>query len=617
MAIAEADLVEQPAADEAGVVEALTAGEAYLYALLSDQSGLDLAEFLWTDEATPDACWRAYPFQWSWWRAKQARGVDQGARSIGKSERICAGACAFPFSYPQNEHAITAPEGGHLDKLTDRIEMRIRACWLLTQMVRGGRGGITHRPFKINWANGARTYTMLPQRSGIGVKGSHPVWLDVDEAQDMSERTWKELPEVVRWEVPGARWTCHGVSKGVRDQFFDITQPNSGWDVNHITAMQKPTWNNEEREQKIKDYGGSPESPDYKRNVLGDHGDSQNRIFVLAALMAGVDTRETSDYLKFEYFKRTITGDQIASRLGSKSAVEASTAEAIAEIISLVDIPKTHAKYDTTWVGMDVGLVGDPTEILVFGEYQPDAKERAEHRRNAIAVPEEGDSRFKLLTRLQLFRLPEPLQVELLMWVIDVYRPKALALDGTGIGLPLFQALQQKAGTSRLVSFEVDANASDEEKALASAEQGKARHALTVIKNYKFNEKVLIEFDETRAAELPVGATTQEIVEKAGIKQVAKDRATDVLRTLVDHRRMLFPLDDEVINQMNGQTYSYSSEPVDAYGKRRMVYSSGTFHILDAARMFALAWSQARIEELMSTPEPPRKPVIDSFLGGF
>lgn len=610
-----------PAVDEfdpTKVYEELTDEEMALVAIMTDPSGIDQAEFTWVDnnphpDGTIDGCFRCHPFQWPWWQNRDERQIDQAARDVGKSTRIQARSCAFPFIYPGQEMAITAPEGTHLDKLTDALEVRIYASWLLTQMVIGGRGGIRHRPFRLMWASGARLYCMLPQRSGLGVKGSHCVWLDCDEGQDITERTWRELPETVRWEVPGATWLIHGVSKGVIDDFYKMTQEGSGWTVHRITSMHSPFWSEAERVQKIKDYGGSRDNPDYLRNVNGEHGPAMNRIFVLTRLMACQDSIESSRYNTEEYYKVQITDDHVAARVGSKEDVAVGSDRAIAALHEMLDFPRMHEHYDVTWAGMDIGLVSDPSELLVFGEYELSAAERRENLRHQIAVPEPGDSRFKLLTRLKLLRLPEPLQVELIMWVIGFYRPRAFAMDKTGMGAPILQALQHRAGTSRLFVIEPPEDATDAERRDFEEQRSQARNALTVIKGYNFKEKVLIDFDEGKVAELGPNPSMQEMIDKAGIKQTAKDRATDVLRSYVDNSRLLIPNDAEVLNDFNAQTWQYAQEPVDAYGKRRMTYAGGSFHVLDGARMFALGQSQAKIEQIVATPVK-QEPVYDLFL---
>jgi hypothetical protein len=104
------------------VYEALTEEECYLWAILSDESGLDQAEFAYTDETQEDGVFRAWPFQWPWWRCEEQKQIDRGSRSCGKSLSIKFRAFAFPFVCPGEEMVITAPEGVHLDAVTDNIE---------------------------------------------------------------------------------------------------------------------------------------------------------------------------------------------------------------------------------------------------------------------------------------------------------------------------------------------------------------------------------------------------------------------------------------------------------------------------------------------------------------
>lgn len=611
--------------------EALTEEECYLAAILMDPSGVDQAEFLWPNPSEEDGCFRLYPFQFSWWRDEVARSADRCSRDVGKSERICARSCAHPFVNPGEEHALVAPEGSHIDRLTGRIEQRIKSVPFLLEMVTGGARGITHQPFEIDWRSGAQTYSRLPQRSGIGVKGIHAVALDVDEAQDISERAWQEMGLTVRFDIPGARWTIHGVSKGVHDEFWRKTQPNSGFKIYTYTQLHKPGFDNSDEawKQLVKDNGGSEESGDFKRNVFGEHGDIQNRIFVLHHLRACTDDRPEGSDVNDEYYQPTIIGDEIAARVGSKVAVEVSSEEATQAVVEMAEFPMAHVnRFQTFWAGMDVGLVGDPSEICVCAEYLPNKREIELHKRLQIAVPEEGISRLRLVTRVRVLRLPEPLQADLIMWLIDFYRPKAFALDAGGNGLPLFQELQKRAGKSRIMAVaptSPDTNASAEEKAayaVAMEEFNKRRHpqseqaaqALTVIKGYKFGSKIVVDFDEEKVAELGGTPSMKDMIEKAAIEVETKQRATDVLRTMVDNRRFLFPNDSEFIDQLNGQTFTYSNEPIDAYGRRRAIYSTGSFHILDGMRFLALGYSQDQIEKLLKKAEEPPPPVMARFV---
>ena len=157
---------------ETGVYEDLTEEEAYLYAILQDESGLDQAEFSWVEMENDDMCFRCWPFQWSWWRNPSAQQIDQAGRSIGKSLSIKARAFAFPFIHSGEEMVITAPEGVHLDAITDVIETAYLNTRLGSEMLGKGRTGIKHRPFHMNFQNGSRIMGRIPQRDGKGMKGS-------------------------------------------------------------------------------------------------------------------------------------------------------------------------------------------------------------------------------------------------------------------------------------------------------------------------------------------------------------------------------------------------------------------------------------------------------------
>ena len=547
------------------VVEDLTEEEAYLWALLSDESGIDQAEFSWTDAEQRDNCFRAWPFQWSWWRCRDPLQLDQCARSVGKSLSIKVRAFAFPFLHPGQEMVITAPEGVHLDAVTDVIETAFYNTRLGAEMmVKGVRGAVKHKPFHMNFSNGARIMGRIPQRDGRGVKGIHPLWLELDEAQDYPDPGWIELTETLKRGHDGAIWRAHGVTRGVRDRFFKNSQADSSWTVHRYTAQSRPTWTNMERLEKIEQYGGR-DDPDYRRNVLGEHGDATSPLFVLHRLMNCVDDNKVSAYNTDEYQFFKISDSFLLERN--------------LDIIEALQFPAGHKKYKTTWVGYDVGFTNHPSELLVFAEERVSAVEQKTLMKLGKAIPDDGLSRLKLLTRVNLTRIGVSDQVKTILWVVDFYRPEAFSMDKTGNGLPLFQEVQEKN-----------------------------RQQATTIKGYGFSEKILVDFDQT--IEVESDATNAELASKAGIRRNTVDYATDILRTLVDDRRLWLPWDQDLIGEFMGQTFKITKSAMDQYGKR--TYSLGKFHALDAARMAVLGWKQYAIEGLMK--EEKIEPVLDMFV---
>ena len=535
------------------VLEALSEEECYLAAILQDVSGLDLAEFTWHDATRDDGCWRAWSFQWSWFRCLDTMQIDQCARAVGKSQSIALRAFVFPFVHPGQEMVLTAPEKVHLDAITDKIETQLWNTRLSRELLVGGRAGIRHQPFHCNFANGSRIMGRIPQRDGKGVKGMHPIWLEMDEASDYPKAGWNEIVETLNFGMEGSCWRAHGVTRGVRDEFYRHTQPNSGWKVHNFVAMHRPNWTDEERQSKIQKYG-SKNSPDYRRNVWGMHGDQTNPLFVLHRLMRCVDMKDESDYNQYEYHSLRITGEMVDDDQQN--------------IVGLAALPANHkhAKYLGYWIGMDVGFTTDPSEILVFGEEKSKSK-----------APDAPDTELRLLTRLHLQRIRAPQQAELMIHLMQFYKPKVFAMDSTGLGLPLFDIVQNQA---------LD---------LAS-----------LIKGYNFSSKILVDFDQT----IDVNEWTGDPEKEAGIMRNVKEYAQDCLRTLVDQRRIILPLDTDLIGQFEGGTEA-SMPSKDQYGRRRL-FSVGDDHALDAARMAALGWKQYAIELLMATKL--QAPVLDTFM---
>lgn len=570
----------------------LTEEEKYLAVILMDRSGIDQAELLWHEQKSPDGCFRARPYQWGWWRNQDTFQVDLSARTVGKSLSISLRGFAHPFCNPGQEMVVTAAAQVFLDPITDLIEQRLLSTRLSREIFPLGRGAFKHRQFVAKALNGALISGRIPQRDGSGVKGSHPLWLEVDECQDFPDRGYFELIEAVDRGTPGVVWRCHGVTSGVGGWFYDITKGGVNtaplretpkrntddiWTVHRMVAMCRESWSDREREEKIVEYGGSREAPDYLRNVLGQHGPASNVIFILHRLTKCSDDDVSSRYNTDEYFKAEIRDGDLM-RDGTS-------------ILDFLDFPSSLKRYENIWIGMDVGFVGDPSEILVFAEYHPPAAELKADQASHKAVPLDGRSRLKLIARVSLHRIGAPDQTDVILHMIDFFKPRAFSMDKTGNGLPLFQIVQKGL-----------------EDAQDPSEAKRYERALDTIKGYNFSEKIVVDFDQS--IEIPEGATIDEQVKEAGIKRAVLEVSTDHLRDLVDHERMWLPWDIELIKQWSGQTFTYSQNKRDAYGRQRL-FSKGDFHTLDAGRMACLGHKQYSLEALLRQKEPETEAVLD------
>lgn len=403
----------------------------------------------------------------------------------------------------------------------------------------------------------------------------------VHNSQDYPALGWKELVETVKVGVGNAVWRAHGVTRGVQDEFFRFTTPSptNDWTIHHYPAMWRPTWSDEERERKIRQYSHSRDDPDYRRNVLGLHGDATAPIFVSAQLMKSVDIDVASDYNINEYFKARISKEELEQRN--------------IDIDFLLDFPRGHLSYAGSteaerrnspkavyWAGMDIGMTIDPSEILVFVEY-PKTK---------------GQTEIKLLTRISMLRMPHEQQVRAILNVLSFYRPKAFCMDKGGLGYPFFQEIQEHLANVKAENWD---------KVPPWIREHDLDFAVKAIKGYTFSDKIVVGIDET----IELGPHDDPL-EKAGIKRNAKEHATDVLREIVDRVQFKLPWDESFIKEFQGATQS-AVRSMDQYGKRR--FSSGNDHCLDASRFFALGWSQHAIDEFAAASKK-REPVFDSFL---
>jgi hypothetical protein len=526
------------------VVERLSEEDIYLLAILTDPSGVDQAEFLWEDPEQDHGRFRAWDYQKPWWRDQSSFSVDLSARSVGKSTSIVVRLFAFPFCYPGQEAVITAPTLNHLSPVTDLIERRFREVRVARELLpKKANLGFTHRPFAVMFKNGSRLMGRIPQLDGSGVKGMHPLVLEQDEAQDYPAAGFTELIETVKQGSKGFQWRVHGVTNGARDQFYKISRPESGWKVHHITAIDRPTWSDAERKNKIDSYG-SRNSPDYRRNIFGEPSAAENPMLVARRLLKCIDMNESSEYNQDTYQRVLVRAEQLEDYGGP--------------IADLIDVPIAHKKrWKTFWIGADIGFTIDPTEIVVFGEETPKGAD---------------ESTLTLLLRVTLERIRHQDQSEAMAHLIMKYNPTAMGMDKTGNGLPLFQDMQ------------------DRFPSLASK-----------IRGYGFSQKLIVDFDET----IDVDPDVEDEIEKTKIEKNVLEHSSDIIRDLVDGYRLWLPHDDDVINSYRGETYQNARmKTTDLYGRRKFSNTNKS-HILDATRMMAMAWSQWRIEAILNQkPEP-------------
>lgn len=338
---------------------------------------------------------------------------------------------------------------------------------------------------------------------------------------------------------------CHGVSFGIGGTFNqNISGKNSTWTVTRLPAMYRPNWTEKERRDKIEEYGGY-DSSGYRRNILGLPADAGSPMFVAHRLMAVTDSNLDSEYNTIDYYNRTIDEAQIRDLISGN-------------IEDLIKIPVLHGRYKKTWIGMDLGWTESPSSIVVFAEDKH---------------PKKQETVLKLITRLLLRKVSPEDQVKAIIYLMNLYRPMAYALDATGAGFPLIDNLRAQVRQNDELSY-----------------------MLGRIKDCQFSTKVIVGFDP----DIEIDEYDPEGYLKAAIMRPFIEASTDAIRLLVDSGNIILPYDRELIDELQATpgTTKQIGNTLDAYGRSSRKQG---MHNLDAMRMALFTWQTHFIDEMIES----------------
>jgi hypothetical protein len=401
-----------------------------------------------------------------------------------------------------------------------------------------------------------------------GVKGQHQPDLMIDEAQDFPEAGWTEIHETVnknRRDAYGEidfNYHFYGVHSGARDSgFFERVESKAFYVIN-VTALMRPDWDKAQKDAAKAAYG-STDSPDYRRNILGEAGSPATAFFVLARLMACIDQDRESHYNTLEYvFQRHRFED--VEQMGLP-------------VQELIDLPPVLGP---THGGMDLGLSESPTVISLFSR-----------------VKEGKVQRLKLMRRYQLDRF-RPKQIRAVLFALATHLGSSLetfGIDITGLGFPIWQEIED--------------------------DESVPQHLLDVTRGYMFNAKVPVSVEEQFVNTDPAGNLKDQfgtMVVKERDPLTGEDRyvtympfieaSTRYLREDVNSGFLLLPFDKEVLRDMRGETDQRVRRVSQSIGRKK---PQNAFHTLDSFRAMEMARKSVGIE-LALTAEP--EPILDQAL---
>lgn len=544
------------------------------------QDPVHMSELLFTDpkNVAYSGCYHVMDYQYPLFRWSDPYSMYPCARSVGKTESIKARAVCHAFKRRGEDMLITAPQLIHLLPLTDQVERRIVDCRLTREFLdtRNQKTGFTHKPFQVDFIDGTKIVGRIPTLMGTGVKGMHEPDLLVEEAQDYPEKGWVEVHETVmkdhvnREGFPDFMYHAYGVHSGARDGRFYKMASSGEFDIRQITALMRPGWGPDEKRKAAAIYGGT-QAPDYRRNILGEAGGASSAFFVTARLMACMDQDRESHYNTVEWKRQQLLEEELSATLG-EIGDKGERDEAMYDLLkSVLDLPDLTSQQ--IYLGMDVGLVNDPTVITIWS-VDTDTKKR---------------SRMKLIRMFHLWRFKERMIRQCLYIIGWKYglKLRGAGMDITGLGLPIFQAME------------------DDEVA--------PQQLLDVARGYVFNAKVPIGVDPTLVSKDSTGnlrdayGNMVEVeedpftqTERYIVKMTMIEASTRYLREWVDQTYLMLPFDPEIASDMQGETEQRVKAMAGVKKK------PNAFHILDSMRAFAMVQKAADVDaQIAVTKQTP------------
>ncbi|MDQ2069328.1 hypothetical protein [Natronospira bacteriovora] len=343
-------------------------------------------------------------------RAWDQNVVHQDGAEVGKTREIIAlilwGMCtSFGMSIRRPSILVGAPQQTHLDEIIMAMEEHLG----VEEDHQGGKPIIgyhwrkpkktPHYMARFRTPKGpGRVYFRPSGHDGEAFRGVHvnAMALFDESAKAKHKVIWSEF---FRAMMPGCKFRCYSVPDGDRQTDYyrmcqearlNLRPGEKGMRLFHWPKTIQPEsfWNQERKEEAIQNFGGEGE-PGYQRNVLGLHGQQENPVFPwpvfepnlrhvpeYRCLRLTENTSEGSVHvqayeieLKRDQGKKHPHRQVLADRYDSLSGWRAKDRTVIREVVNKLlrefFEPLGPARY---WLGADLGLRNDPTEIRVWQE---------------------------------------------------------------------------------------------------------------------------------------------------------------------------------------------------------------------------------------------------------
>lgn len=483
--------------------------------------------------------------------------VHQDGAEVGKTREIVAWTLWKNFTCPNGSGLIAAPLQIHLDEI---IDAKLEQMHSYNPML--GKSITRHKkqPYtQFKFSNEFKEDFRPAGFDGNAFRGVHADTFGViDEAAKLKNKPqWTEFWRSLK---PGATCRAYSVPDGDRESgYFQLTMRAAGKtdagekELNGYNfrlfrwgkdLMPAPFWTPERKRFFVEQYGGE-DSPGYRHNVLGEHGDPENTVFPWHQFRLCV--KEIPEYRALKVLVDSSRGEVIVE--GYTCRYQLGDDGPLADKALLLDEVFTPGLFfastedgdspfrqlirsffaavpGMTRGGGDFGFSPDPTELTVW---------------NVIG------RRRRLVARLQLKQVTYDQQCEGLDALDDVYGCTTWGTDFGNAGSAVAHVLQgeqyeHKGYEHRLRGFMFQStteNVDEDGEPLVDAKTGKPS------------------------------------------KITMKELATDLISRKVQRQELEIPPDQDLIMAYTNHTCRI--------GERQRIYNKENDHLIDSGRVAELA----------------------------
>lgn len=331
------------------------------------------------------------------------------ARAVGKTE-VLTGIIVWILIndiFSGDYIVYSVPNKAQLEPVWARVTRLFRVNSILKTFV-SQKQGINSGNHTITLLNGAVLLCRIAGTMGDGrnVIGLHTPFEVVDEAGYYPWPTWLELNPTLNTWTRGVRKIVSGVPTGFRENnvLYHVDMQVDDYTKHRIPMHQNPRYTLEDEKRNIEIYG-DPGSDNYIHFVLGRHGTPTFAVF----------DRSVMQIEQYPVYKLKINGlemrNNIAEYLGRISAV-----------------PRIERKNPKVVMGIDLGYT-DPTAIIIMYLNR--------------------NGQFIFHARVQLNKVPYPIQSQLIDYLDTKFKPLVIGIDEGHAGGAEIQKLQMEPRFAR------------------------------------------------------------------------------------------------------------------------------------------------------------------------